>query len=67
MTNSCRGQKLVSAKREREANENDRRQIESAGRSQSAEAGEHEQIKRNIKVALDGVGQVVVGMAMLPG
>ncbi len=49
-------QKLDSAESERQAHQNHGWQIQPSRRGQSAEAAEHKQIKRNIKVALDGLG-----------
>ena len=49
-------QKLESAEGQRKAHQDHSWQIQPSGRSQSAEATKHEQIQRNVKVALDGLG-----------
>src|SRR5208282_4260733 len=49
-------QKLVGAERQRKSNENHRRQVQPSSRRDREEAGEHEQIQRQIEVTLDGLG-----------
>src|ERR1035438_3031734 len=50
------GYKLVSAEQERKTDENDGGKVELSGGGEGGEAAEYEQKKRDIEIALNGVG-----------